>query len=137
MQSRRDKMMVKGDEFEGRPELVRKRFRALLAQNMVIAILVIYAFTSLSISTYNVFQSTAARDELIDCTTEGGECWQRSQENIARYIQQLSDDQGMVQQSTREIVVLAAACSNDERNRTVDDIKECVQKEMGEQDDEE
>lgn len=60
--------------------------------------------------------------ELIEsCTTAGGECYERGQENTANVIGVLNDYQ-------RRVVALAVACADQPGNQTVEQVTRCVER---------
>lgn len=124
---------VREDEFDGRPELIKKRGRVILLQRITIITLAIYIIGSLGLLVISALASHQARDTLIDCTTIGGECYQEGQESQAKAIKQLVDAGLNGDANTQHIVVLAAACAEEDSIRTEDDqtirtqmIEKCI-----------
>lgn len=124
-----------GDEFEGRPELVKKRARAFMLERFLIGIVAMYMlFTSsvvtvLAVNGYMDRQTgNTTLEELVSCTSPEGECYQRGQENQAKAVQALIQASSDRHEVTREIVIAAAACAQD--NDTVREIRACVDDEL-------
>lgn len=123
------------DEFEGRPELVKKRARAFMLERFLIGIVAMYMlFTSsvvtvLAVNGYMDRQTgNTTLEELVSCTSPEGECYQRGQENQAKAVQALIQASSDRHEVTREIVIAAAACAQD--NDTVREIRACVDDEL-------
>lgn len=106
-------MSMNVDEFEGRPELVKKRARALIFQRAFFGAIGIFMVSSITLLVVNALQGQTTRDTLLDCTQPTGECSQRNQERTGVLIQQLIDNNSLGDIATQRIVVLAAACSEE------------------------
>lgn len=130
-------MTQREDEFDGRPELIQMRGRAILLQRIAVAVLVVYIIATLTLLAVNAIQSFQTRSALLDCTQPSGECFKDSQERSGAIIQDLIDalhkeglDREMV---TRQIVIAAAACADDPGNDTVEQIEACVDRTLKEE----
>lgn len=110
------------DEFTGRPELQKRRVRALLIQRAFIATLIIYLVSTMAILIVLGYQSQEQRHRLIDCTTPGGRCYQDAQERTGEAIAELVKSDG----DTRDLIVAAVACGQNPLNDTKEDILACV-----------
>jgi hypothetical protein len=117
---------VRENEFEDRPELVKKRARALLALSVWKLFWVSMLFVILSILVFDAVQGVKARRELLDCTTPGGECFQESQQRtgaaVAAIVRQGAEDELV----TRRILVFALVCVQHEGADTVQKLDRCV-----------
>lgn len=114
-------------EIEGHPEIEGKRVRALLAQRLAVALLLLFIVISLGLTAYNAIVGIATRAALLDCTTPGGECYKEGQRRTAEAIRQLVEANEAGEQTTREIVILAADCADNEGVDTADEIEACVE----------
>lgn len=117
---------IRTDEFEGRPDLVKKRARTIILQRVALAVLAVYVVASLTILVLNALASFQTRDALLDCTQPTGECAREGQEQTAKIIQQLIDANRLNEVATRQIVVLAAACADQVGVDDVEEIQNCV-----------
>jgi hypothetical protein len=97
------------DEFEGRPELIKKRARTIFLRNTAIAAVLLYMLFSSGISTWSAITGYSARHQLLDCTTSEGECFQRNQADTGDLVQAIVDE--IV--TTQHVSILAAGCSTD------------------------
>lgn len=120
---------LREDEFDGRPELVKKRGRVILLQRLAVAIVTIYIIGSLTLLVLNAIQASQTRHTLIDCTSPSGKCYQEGQKRQGKVINQLIQSDA----TTQHIVVLAAACAEEDAIRAEEDrviraqmISKCV-----------
>lgn len=118
--------MTGTSEFEDRPELVKKRARALIVQRLAAAALAVFVIASLTLTAYNAIVGIATRAALLDCTTPGGQCYQEGQKRTAEAIRQLVEANEAGEVTTREIVILAADCADNPGVDTADEIEACV-----------
>lgn len=75
---------------------------------------------------FNAIQGVQTRQEILSCTTPSGECYQEGQERTKNVVRELYEQGIDREQITRQIIVLAASCAGDERNRTAEAIERCV-----------
>lgn len=115
-----------GTEFQDRPELVKKRARALVVQRLAAGVLVLFIVASLSLATYNALISISTRAALLDCTVPGGSCYQEGQRQTAEAIRQLVEANEAGEATTREIVIAATDCADNEGVDTSEEIERCV-----------
>lgn len=114
------------DEFEGRPELVKKRARTYMAQRLFAGIIGLFIIVSMTLLVVNAIEATKTRAALVDCTTPAGQCYQEGQKRTAKVVEQLYQ-QGLDRENiTREIIVIAAGCAADPENTTIESIEDCV-----------
>jgi hypothetical protein len=110
-------------EFDSRPELRKKRAMAMIVQRLMIALVVMYCFTTLTLLLVLGYQSQEQRNNLLDCTTPEGQCYQDGQRRTKEAIEALINDN----QLTRDTVVVAVACAQDRTNVSEEDILHCIQ----------
>ena len=120
------------NEFDGRPELVKKRARSILIQRTLWAILGIYIVLSLAVLVSNALTGFQTRDTLVDCVDPQGQCYKDGQARTEDAIQRLIEANSLDEVATRRIVVLAAACAADVSNDTPDEIQACVDAQLKE-----
>src|SRR5690242_13371205 len=101
-----DRNVMTEDEFTDRPELVKKRARAIFWQRMAIACVALYMVVSITLVVITSLQGVRARQILLDCTTPAGDCYQTNAKRTAGVV-------GNIKMDTKEVVVLAAACARD------------------------
>lgn len=99
------------NEFEGRPELIKKRARVIIWQRVAIAIAAMYIVGSLGLLVMNAIQGQQTRNTLLDCTEPTGKCAKEGQKQTASVIKQLIDANAAGDVSTQRVVIIAAACS--------------------------
>jgi hypothetical protein len=114
------------NEFDGRPDLVKKRARAIVVQRLAFCVVAFFIVATLSILTINAVISLKTRSALLDCTEPSGECAQEGQKRTADVIQQLIEAGRLGDVATQRIVVLAAACADKEGVNTIPEIERCV-----------
>lgn len=68
-----------------------------------------------------VGQST--RDRLLDCTDPTGQCYREGQKRSGAAIKQINDAQ-------KQVVTIAAYCAKQPKNQTLEQIEDCVNKEL-------
>ena len=118
------------DEFEGRPDLVKKRARAFMFQRAFVAFLAAFMVVSTTLLVVNAVQGFETRGTLLDCTTPDGGCYQDSQERSAEILRRVYED-GLAREAiTRQIIVLASACAGDREHHNIDEIERCVNKRL-------
>lgn len=118
--------MPQTSEFEGRPELIQRRARALIFQRLAVGALVVFVVASLALASYNALVSISTRAALTDCTVPGGKCYQEGQKRTAEAIRQLVEANEAGEVTTREIVILAADCADNPGVDTSKEIEQCV-----------
>lgn len=96
------------DEFDGRPELVKKRARSILAERIWRTFQGATVAIALGALLLNAWQGSQTRQKLVDCTTPSGECYKENSRRTVVFLKQLIDDNTQ----TRHIVVLTAACDD-------------------------
>jgi hypothetical protein len=101
------------DEFDRRPELVKKRARAYIWTRVAWTIVSIYILGSLALLGLNAISSFQTRDALLDCTQPTGDCSQENHKETANVIQQLIDANSLGDVATQQVVVLAASCAEE------------------------
>lgn len=126
-------MTEREDEFDGRPELMKKRARTEIFARAVWTVLFLYILGSLTLLSLNAYQGQQTRDTLLDCTEPSGECYQEGQDRTALLIQQLIDSNNLGDLATQEVVILTASCAESpevkaEENQTarIELLKDCV-----------
>lgn len=121
-------MSDRNDEFDGRPDLVKKRARAILITRIGWTLAGLYIMVTLTLLGINAIQGKQTRGLLVDCVEPSGSCYKDGQKRTAEVVQNLIDANQLDEVATRRIVVVAAACSKDPENETLDDIQACVDK---------
>ncbi len=121
---------VPSNEFEGRPELVQKRARTIMLYRALIAVGLIYVFVTVTLVSVGTIIGFQTRSELLDCTTPTGDCYRDSQEQAARFLEQLYQEGLNREGVTRRIIVFAAACAQDATLNTVPEIEKCVNEQL-------
>lgn len=106
---------MRSDEFDGRPELVRKRAVNIAMGRLLIALFIIWLVGTNMIQVWDIFEGREQRGILVDCTSPGGECYERGQERTGEAVGNIN-----------RIVVLAAACADRPGAHTVLEIERCI-----------
>lgn len=121
------------DEFDGRPELVKKRARAFILQRVFILAVSVFMTVSMIILVMNALASIKSRDILLDCTQPSGQCAKESQEETGKIIQNLIDANSLGDVATQRVVVLTAICAEepeikaeDVQDRRIELLTDCV-----------
>lgn len=104
------------DEFDGRPDLVKKRAHTILWQRIAIAALMLYLLFSTTALLVNAYQGAQTRAVLLDCTQPDGDCNRESRQQTANFIKQLVDSNHFGDLATQEIVRDSAICSSKPEN---------------------
>lgn len=126
-------MTTRDNEFDRRPELIKKRARVNMLRGLLISLLTIYLVGSTTLLLVNAYQGAQTRGVLVDCTAPEGDCYQEGQKQTAGFIQQLIKANSQGDTSTQLVVVLAAACSEEPAIRAETDsakrivlLQDCV-----------
>lgn len=123
-------MTTHEDEFDGRPDLVKARARAIVVQRVAASLVGLSIVASLTLLTFNALQSTRTRETLLDCTVPSGKCYAQGQKRTGEAIQQLIDANSLNEVATRRIVVLTAVCDDLPGVDTVDELQACVDRKL-------
>ena len=110
-------------EYQGRPELVKKRARTIFLRNSVIGVIVVALGFSIALDTATNLSTGQTRDTLVDCVEPTGKCYQEGQERTGAAVT------GIVV-GTREVIIATQVCNNKYPNATVDELETCVDKEI-------
>jgi hypothetical protein len=123
-------------EFKDRPELIKKRARAVFVTRLFWTSIILMVALCLGILVYNALQAAASRQRLMDCTTPGGKCYAEGQARTAEAVKSLITAGATDEIATRRTVVLAAACAAGIAQRgqpvTVESVEQCVNRELKE-----
>jgi hypothetical protein len=103
------------DEFEGRPDLIKKKDRATVWVRTLVVVTCVYMLVVLSAVFANTLLSFSSRQTLLDCTQPTGHCYQQGQKRSASIIEQ-------VLQAQR----LALACQDKRGHQTDREIARCI-----------
>lgn len=117
---------IREDEFDGRPELIRHRARAVLAQRVMISIVAVFMAGAIALLVYNAIVGMGTRHALLDCTTPDGRCYGEGQERTGQVVQSILNANKLNEVATRRVVVVAASCASEPTNNTVNEIQACV-----------
>lgn len=117
-------------EFQDRPELVRKRARAIMLQRLLVAAGIILGVIMVLFILWDIAEGRDRRAQLLDCTQPGGQCYQDGQERTAEAVQSIIDESLLQEAATRRVVVLAAYCAAQPGQETVEQIEACITREM-------
>lgn len=126
MRENQEDMNDLDNEFTERPELVKLRARTIRVQWAWNAFWIVVVVIVLGILTFDVLNGQAARKELLDCTTPGGECYREGNQRTADAIAQLIEANTLSEVATRRVVVIAAACAATLENPTTARVEQCV-----------
>jgi hypothetical protein len=119
-------MSMNVDEFDHRPDLVKKRARAIIIERFAMVFVAAFIVASIVLLVIINVQGQGVRDTLLDCTQPGGECYSEGQQRTAKFIQQLIDANNLGDVATQRIVVIASACADLPGVGSVDEIQKCV-----------
>lgn len=114
------------DEFEERPELVRKRARVIFWTRLAIAVGVFFVVAALGLLVYNAISSIQTRHTILDCTQPSGECYQDGQKRTGEFVSNLLTHTDKNHVITRRVIVYALACDNEPGIDTAREIQQCV-----------
>lgn len=106
----------RANEFEGRPELVKKRARSIFGQAVVVALVVVVVLAALSILTINAIQSFKTRNTILDCTQINGTCHKESLRQTGIFLNKLVNANHNGDVKTQRITLAAAICSSKPEN---------------------
>jgi hypothetical protein len=112
------------NEFDGRPELLKARARAIMLERLwrVLWIVIVAIVAALIVA--DIIIGTRARAELLDCTTPGGECYEKSQEQTGGAVADIV-------KFSRDASVAAAHCADAPGQQTLAEIRKCTNEIMG------
>lgn len=119
-------MSMRENEFEDRPELVKARARTLFVRNLLFVLTSMTLIAVLGVLVFDSLNGFQTRRTLVDCVTPGGRCFTESQARTGEAVQQLIDANQLDEVATRRVVVIAAACAQEEGNDTVREVQRCV-----------
>lgn len=105
----------RADEFDGRPELVRKRARVIFFKNFAFGALITWMILVSIFLVYNGVVGIQSRSVLLDCTRPNknpSSCYVRGQERTADLITQLIDNSNAGDAKTQVIVYWSLVCIN-------------------------
>lgn len=117
---------MREDEFEGRPELSKKRATVLLIEGFLGFVVIGLLITSNAILLIDAQVGQEARDQIVDCTTPEGECAQRNQKATGEILQKIYQDGIDRETITRSVIIAAVACAKDPKNVTYEQVEKCV-----------
>ena len=117
-------------EFDDRPDLIKKRVRAVRARWALIISVVFIVVVILLTLFFNAVSAISTRQALLDCTTPQGKCYEESQKRTAEVVQDLITAGRNGEIATRLIVVLAVGCANTLEETTVEAIQRCVDRQL-------
>jgi hypothetical protein len=121
------------DEFTDRPELVKKRARALMWQRLGLALIGLFVIATLGGLTINSLFAKQQRDQLADCTTPGGKCYEEGQRQARARTKILIDAGNNRAVYTRAVVKAASKCQNQFTAPVPDSVFEsCINEKMKE-----
>lgn len=118
------------DEHNNREELIKQRGRVVLAERslkLILALLILICLIFLVWDTYIGHQQRAL---LVDCTTEGGECYEEGQKRTAEFLEQVFQQGIDREQITRKIVIIASACADRPEVNTIQEVERCVERRL-------
>jgi hypothetical protein len=105
------------DEYEGRPDLAKKRDRAVTWVRALVIITCAYMIVVLSAVFANTLLSFSSRRTLLDCTQPTGHCYQEGQKRSAEIIAHVLQD-----------LHLALVCQDHPGHQTDEQITRCVRR---------
>jgi hypothetical protein len=114
------------DEFEDRPELVRKRAQAAAATRALTVMWLAIVAVVLVFMLYDIQIAREQRQHLLDCTMPEGKCFQESQKRTATVVKALIDEGLLQELATRKIVILASQCADEAETQTAREIERCI-----------
>jgi hypothetical protein len=103
---------VRESEFEGRPELVKKRARSIFWGRIGVTMLAIYIVVSLGVIVTNSVVSFSTRHTILDCTNTTGKCYKHGQKSTGELVRNLIEENHFGDLGTRRIVKFSAICSS-------------------------
>lgn len=95
-------------------DLIKKRARVITATWLTVGLFVILVVSTLVGLSINGYQGAQTRKLLIDCVTPSGECAQRNAKETAKVVDQLIKANALDEVATRNVVIFAAVCSQQE-----------------------
>lgn len=132
-------MTIREDEFEGRPDLVKKRARTIILQRVAIGVVAAFMTAAMILLVLNALASIKSRNVLLDCTQPTGECAKDGQERTGKVIQNLIDANSLGDVATQRVVVLTAICSEEPeikaepvQDRRIELLTGCVNAQLAE-----
>lgn len=99
--------------------------RILLVGTVALAIAIVLVLQTSLLLQQQKFDEVgkATRDRLLDCTDPNGQCYQDGQKRSGAAIKQINDAQ-------KQVVTIAAYCAKQPGNQTLEQIEDCVNKEL-------
>lgn len=123
-------MNVEHDEFEDRPELVRKRARSILITRVAQVAVVIVVLVLLTFLAVTAWEGHTTRKTLIDCTAPTGQCYKEGQERTAEVVARINKDGVIREQITRETAKWAAYCARQQGSMADAEFESCIKEMM-------
>lgn len=119
---------IRRDEFEGRPHLLRQQRFVLHLRGLMVGLIITWFVVLIGFIAWDTWIAEKQRRLLVACTTPGGHCYERAQDNTAAAIEEILKE-GLLQEiATRRVVILAAQCANRSDVQTVADVEKCVER---------
>lgn len=115
---------------DSRPELVKKRFRAIFVTRVVVGIVIFMVLLIVGMMAWNLKLANDQRDLMAGCATPGHPCYEDSLSRQDDVIRRIAEEGQKRQTVTRELIAVAAACAGDRRWGTINEIELCIQIEM-------
>lgn len=110
-------MTNREDEFSERPELIKKRARSVMAENVWRLLWFITAAVVMALIAYDTLVGITTRQHLLDCVEPQGTCAKAAQEKTGNVVSDINT-----------IITLAAYCADKPGVQTETQIKRCIQK---------
>ena len=121
---------MKDDEFEGRPELIKKRAKAYRVEWFWRALWFLGIVIVMAMVVYDTIIGQRTRAHLTDCVVAGGECYQESQQRTAEAVRGIILGGRQDEIATRRIVALAAFCADKPGTQTEREIASCIKRQL-------
>lgn len=126
------------EEFEKRPDLVRKRAQALFWKRIWRALWVVIGIAALTFLVYSSIVANDSRQRIEECTNPGGQCYEDNQkatgQAVASIVEGVLAGAETNHDLTRKIILLTAWCQDHDGTQTLKELEECVNTELKKED---
>jgi hypothetical protein len=108
------------NEFDERPDLIRRRARAVMAERAWRMLWIGIGALVAVLLVWDITVGYQARERIADCTTPGGECYEEGQKNTGSAVTDIVD-------LARLASIAAAACADQPGQQTFHDVRVCTE----------
>jgi hypothetical protein len=112
-------------------EVQKQRARYVVIQRSLVVIGTVVLLVAFALLVFTSVQGYYARQELIDCTTPEGECYQEGQKETGKavdaIVRETIENAKPLHADTRVMAAMAAYCSHQREAQTYQEMLDCIE----------